>query len=42
MRREFMTQFSKELVIFDFDGTLADTKEIAYTVYTEIAKKHDI
>ena len=37
-----MTQFSKELVIFDFDGTLADTKEIAYTVYTEMARKHDI
>ncbi len=32
----------KKLVIYDFDGTLADTRDIAYQVYLELAKKHDI
>ncbi len=31
-----------ELVIFDFDGTLADTKHIAYHVYLALAEKHGI
>lgn len=31
-----------DAVIFDFDGTLADTRAITYDVYIALAKKHDI
>lgn len=31
-----------EAVIFDFDGTLADTRAITYDVYTDLAAKHNI
>lgn len=29
-------------IIFDFDGTIADTKDISYYVYCELAKKYNI
>ena len=29
-------------IIFDFDGTIADTKDISYYVYCDLAKKYNI
>lgn len=33
---------SKKLILFDFDGTIADTKFIAYDVYLDIAKRYGL
>ena len=32
----------KKLVIFDFDGTLADTKAVAYPIYVRVATEHQL
>lgn len=29
-------------IIFDFDGTIADTKDISYLVFLELAKRYDV
>ncbi len=33
---------SRKLILFDFDGTIADTKFIAYEVYINLAKQYDL
>lgn len=31
-----------KLIIFDFDGTLVDSKEISLTIYNQLAKKYNV
>lgn len=32
----------KKLVIFDFDGTLADTNEVSYQIYAQMCERHKV